>query len=190
MRMMVAALSICCVACAVMGAEDEPSASVEHLKPYGSLIGTWRYEGPSLEDVPGVAEKGTDFVLQLQWRGILNKHVVEERWLVEFENGMSFSGKNLIGWNAAKEEIALGGMNSVGGMGLGTVVFDKAAKSMTITAKGIDQEGNETASKIVVTKTAKDTLTWQALERKGPIVNGPSPIYTLKRVPRAKDAAN
>jgi hypothetical protein len=38
----------------------------------------------------------------------------------------------------------------------------------------------------VVTKTGKDTLTWQAPERVGGIVEGPSPVYTFKKVERAK----
>jgi hypothetical protein len=80
------------------------------------MIGTWRYEGPLLEDVPDFGEKGTKCVFQFQWRRILNKNVVEENWLVEFEGGKTYSGKALIGWNAAENKLSYGGMDSHGGM--------------------------------------------------------------------------
>jgi hypothetical protein len=178
------------LACGVTFAQDEPGPNFEHLKPYGPMIGTWRYEGPLLEDVPEFAEKETNCVFQFQWRRILNKNVVEENWLVEFEGGKTYSGKALIGWNAAEKELSYGGMDSHGGMSLGTVIFDKAAKSSTVTEEGIDGDGNETTFKGVVIKTGKDTLTWQALERTGGIVEGPSPVYTFNRVPRTKRPAN
>ena len=69
---------------------------------------------------------------------------------------------------------------------LGTVVFDRKAKTCTVTEKGIDGDGEETSLVGVVTKTGPDTLTWQALSRTGGIAEGPSPVYTFKRVKRAK----
>ncbi len=189
MKKIVTALTVILLACGVSyGQEAEPGPSFEHLKSYGPFIGTWRCEGPLLEDVPDFGEKGTQFVFEISWKRVLNKCVVEESWLIKSEGGTEFSGKALIGWNANKKEIAYGGMNSVGGMTLGTETLDKAAKSTTLTAKGIDGEGEETSIKTVTTKTGKDTLTWQALERTGGIVEGPSGVYTFKRVERTKKA--
>ena len=90
----------------------------------------------------------------------MNKNVVEENWLVEFEGGETYSGKALIEWNAAEKKLSYGDMDSHGGMSLGTVTFDKAAKSSTLTEKGIDGDGKETTFKGVVIRTGKDTLTW------------------------------
>jgi hypothetical protein len=186
MKQIVTVLTVLLFACGVSYGQDEPGPGFEHLKGYGPLLGTWRYEGPELEDVPGIAEKGTDFVFEFSWRRILNKNVVEENWLCEWEGGKTYSGKALIGWNAAEKKIAYGSMDSDGGMGLGTVVFDADAQSATLTEKGTDGEGKETSFKGVVIKTGKDTLTWQALERTGGIAEGPSPVYTFKRVKRKK----
>ncbi len=108
-----------------------------------------------------------------------------EDLFVEIEGEKKISGKALIGWNAADQKIVYGGMGSLGGMGLGTVVFDRQAKTSTLTSKGVDGEGEETSIKTVVTKTGKDTLTFQVLERTGGIIEGSSPVYTFKRVPRA-----
>jgi hypothetical protein len=152
----------------------------EQLKPYGPLLGTWRYEGPLLETVPDFGKKGEELVFQFTWRRVLDKNVVAEDWLSETEGGKKFSGKALIGWNAAEKKLSYRSMDSAGGMTLGTIVFDKQAKSSTLTEKGIDGEGKETKFKGVVIRTGKDTLTWQALERTK--MEGASPVYEFKRV--------
>lgn len=167
-------------------AQDEPGPGFEHLKVYGPLIGTWRYEGPLLEDVNNVDDEGAEVVIQISWRRILNKSAVEYNWTIQLKEGGEISGKTLVGWNANKKEITLGAMDSLGGMGMGTATFDDAGKTETWTVKGTDAEGNETYSKGVITKTGKDTLTWQALEREGGLAEGPSPVYTFKRVKRER----
>jgi hypothetical protein len=158
----------------------------EHLKGYGLMIGTWRYEGPLLEDVPDMAKRGSNCVFQFSWRRILDKNVVMEDWSVEFEGDKKVSGRALIGWNAAEKRLVYGGMSSYGGVNLGTVVFDRRAKTSTLTSEGVDSEGDDTSFEGVVTKTGKDALTWRALQRSGGIVEGPSPEYTFKRVQRAR----
>jgi hypothetical protein len=150
------------------------------------MLGTWKYEGPLLEDVPGMAEKGSKFSVTLTWRRILDKQAVMESWSGEFEGGKTFSGKALIGWNAAEKKLVYGSMNSNGGMNLGTVEFDRGAKTSTLTTEGVDGEGVNTSFKGVVTKTGRDTLTWQAVHRIGGMVEGPSPVYEFKRVKKAK----
>lgn len=179
------ALTLVLLPSGVTFGQEKVGPNFEHLKGYGPMIGTWRYEGPLLEDVPDIAKKGTDFVFEFSWKRILNKNVVEETWAIEFEDGTKISGKALAGWNAAEKTISYGSMNSTGNMSLGTVVFDAKAKTSTLTAKGINGDGEETTFTGVVTKTDKDTLTWQRLEGTGGIVEGSSPVYTYKRVKRA-----
>ena len=159
----------------------------EHLKGYSPFVGTWRYEGPLLEDVPDVAKKGSKMVFQLSWRWVLDKQVVMNDWLIEFE-GDEYSEKALIGWNAADEKIVYGGFNSVGQSWLGTAMPDANAKMITTTSKGTNAEGGSTSFKGVIEKKDKDTLTWQSLERTGGIVDGESPVYTFKRVKRSNGA--
>ncbi|TWU34851.1 hypothetical protein [Novipirellula artificiosorum] len=189
MRLIVAALTVVFLTCGVTYGQDEPGPGFEHLKCYGPFIGTWRYEGPLLEELPDIAKKGTPLVFEFSWRRILNKSAVEYSWSNELQGGVNLSSKGLVGWDAAQKQIISGGMNSVGGIIMGTVTHDEEAKSMTLKANGIDGEGEKTSFTGVVTKTGKDTLTWKALERTGGIVEGPSPVYTFKRVERAKKEA-
>jgi hypothetical protein len=170
---------------------QEPQQPNEHLKGYGPFIGTWRYEGPLLEDVPGVAEKDSQFVFQLSWNWILDKQAVMNDWLIEFEGG-EYSEKTLIGWHAAEEQVVYGGFSSAGYSWLGAATLDAKAKSISTASTGKNLEGGPTSFKGVIKKLDKDTLTWQALERTGGMVEGQSPVYTLKRVKGAtrKTAAN
>jgi hypothetical protein len=67
-------------------------------------------------------------------------------------------------------------------MGLDTRVIE--GKTLTSTSEGIDAEGVPSSSKVVMKKTDKDTFTWQAVERTGGDIEGPSPVYEFKRVKR------
>jgi hypothetical protein len=64
------------------------------------------------------------------------------------------------------------------------VALDSQVKTITENERGMDGEGEEGTSKNVITKTGKDTLTWQALERTGVAGKGTSPAYEFKRVKR------
>ena len=153
----------------------------EHLKGLAPFIGTWRSEGALPEEAPGVAAKGTKVVAQSSWTWILDNQVVMCDWFVEFEGGTKWSGKFLIGWNAAENKIMGGGMASLGGMDVSTHVID--GKTLTSTNEGVDGDGRKTSSKVVHKKTDEDTLEWQMVEeRTGENVTGPSPVATFKRV--------
>jgi hypothetical protein len=189
MKSIVTTLTVILLTCGVTYGQDEPGPGFEHLKCYGPFIGTWRYEGPVLEDLPGIAEKGTKIVIQASWRRILNRSAVETNWSLKFEGGAELAVKGLYGWNADEKQIVYGSMDSLGSIQMGTVTPDAAAKSTTLNAKGVDSEGKKISVKAVLTKTGKDTLTWQALERTGGIAEGRSPEIMFKRVERAKKAA-
>ncbi len=103
-------------------------------------------------------------------------------WTIDFQGGPKISGKELIGWNAADINIVGGGMNSIGGMAIGTRVID--GKTITSTNEFVDGEGVKSSYKNVIKKTDKDTFTWQAVERTGGDIEGPSPVYEFKRVKR------
>ncbi len=164
----------------------EPTQPNEHLKGFGPFIGTWRYEGPLPEEVPGVMKKGSKCTVQFSWRWILDKQAVMQDLKVEFEGDKRVSLKELIGWNAADQELVIGGVISIGGVELGTIHLDPRAKTLTVETKGVNAEGGKTTSKSVFTKVDRDTMTFKRLESTGNIVEGPSPIYELTRVKRDK----
>jgi hypothetical protein len=191
MKKVLFSLVVFALSCGVSYGQEQPAAVSEHLKCFGPFIGNWRYEGPLQDDLKGMAEKGTQMVVDTSLKRILNGSAVERNWTIKFVGGAEITGKSLSGWDAKQEKIVQGDMNSNGGISVGSVTHDRAAKSLTSSLKGVDGEGKETSSKIVLTKTDKDTYTWQALERTGGLAEGPSPIYEFKRVkPQGKNQAN
>jgi hypothetical protein len=184
MKKIILSLIVFALSCGVSYGQEQPATVSEHLKCFGPFLGNWRYEGPLLEDVEGMAEKGTKIIVQVSMKRILNGSAVETNSSLEFEGGAKLSVKILNGWNAKEEKIVEGFMSSDGGISVGSVTHDKAAKSLTISLTGVDGEGKETSSKVVMTKTGKDTYIWQALERTGGLAEGKSPPYEFKRVKR------
>jgi hypothetical protein len=61
------------------------------------------------------------------------------------------------------------------------MTYDKATKCLTLSSQEVDGEGKAGTFKGEVKKTGKDSLTWQALERTGGNLNGPSPVYAFSR---------
>jgi hypothetical protein len=123
-------------------------------------------------------------VVQFSWRWILDKQAIMQDLQVDFEGGKRISQKELIGWNNADKKIVIGGMNSMGIVHLGTVQLDPQAKTLTVVTEGVNAEGNKASSESVLTKVDRDTLTFERKAITGNVVEGPSPVYTLKRVKR------
>ena len=161
---------------------QQPPSAYEHLKDYEPLIGTWRYEGPLLEDLADVAKKGTKLTITTSWKRILNRSVVENDWSFELDGNVILSGKGMAGWDAAQSSIVHGGMNSAGEYALSTVTFDTTEKTSTLKGKGVDAQGRNTAFTNVISYKDEDVLVFQATQREGGSELGPSPKYTLKRV--------
>lgn len=170
------------VVCTGVAFGAQPVQPNEHLRGLGAFIGTWRYEGPSPEEVPGFAPKDSKCVIQFSWRWILDKTAIMQDLRVTFEGNKEISQKELIGWNAADQGIVCGGMSSLGIVHLGTIQVDPQARTFTVVTEGVNAEGNKASSKAVFTKVDRDTLTFERLELTGNVVEGPSPVYTLKRV--------
>lgn len=176
-----AILTLVALVFAVSAYGAEPN---ENLKGYAPFIGHWRHVGTVLEKGPFAnhAAVGSKLVVDISWRWILGKQVILYDWTIDFQGGPKISGKELIGWNAADSKIVGGGMNSLGGMAIGTRVID--GKTITSTNEGVDGKGVKSSYKNVTKKTDKDTFTWQAVERTGGDIEGPSSVYKFKRVKR------
>ncbi|TWU34838.1 DUF1579 family protein [Novipirellula artificiosorum] len=184
MKKIIFPLVVLALTCGVTRGQEEPATVSEHLKCYGPFIGNWQYEGPMQEDFEGIAEEGTIIVVRTSMKRILNGSAIEGNWSIEFQGGAKLMGKDLTGWDAKQEKIVHGAMSSGGTISGGSITHDKATKSLTFSLKGVDGDGEETSSKVVLTKIDKDTYTWQATERTGGPSDGPSGVYTFKRVKR------
>jgi hypothetical protein len=175
------------LAASMVVGQAEASPNYGHLKAFDGLIGTWLYRGPVQEDVPNLPGKDTPMLVHSSWKWIFNKAVVENSYALRFKDSAKVEGKTMYGWNAAEKKIVSGGMNSIGGMGLGEASFSDDGKVLTVAIKSVDGDGVETSSDIVFTLQGEDVFVWQSTNRQGRDLPADSPKYTFKRVQRADD---
>jgi hypothetical protein len=179
-RAMLSVASLAVASAILLGQAEETVSNYEHMKCYDQLVGTWCYDGPLLEDTP-IAKKGSDFLAHMSFTWILNKSAIEVTWKVEYEGGVEVTGKSLHGWNPAEDHIVTGGMDSLGALHLGEVSHDCEKKLWTLKLKGVAPSGDSTSTTITNTLPNPNTLVWQATERQGGDLTGPSPKYEFKR---------
>ena len=162
--------------------QEQTGPNYEHLKCYEQLIGTWVCDGLLQEDVSVLGEKNSKLLVRISWHWILNKNAVELNGSVELQKEVKLVAKSLIGWDTAEGRIIEGGMNSIGGHDMGTMVYDEANKMWTTKSKGVDEQGRTTSATIVGRLIDADTFEWQMKDRQGGDETGDSPKYTFKRV--------
>ena len=189
MKRVVFALAAAVIVCRVSwGQEEVVTSHFEHLKCYQQLIGQWQYEGPILEDIKGVVEKGGEVSARVSYRWIVEKNAIESNFNFEVKDGMKGTAKNLILWDPSEKRILEGGVNSLGGHVMSSVTYDAANKSWTMESKGVDGKGEPTSATVVITMQDENTYIYQAFNRQGGLAEGDSPKYTYKRVESAKGA--
>jgi hypothetical protein len=181
MRRAIVALSAVLVVSGVAWAQERPDASPEQLKCYEPLVGNWVYQGPALEEIPGVLAKGDSMVARFTWKWIVNKHALETRWTLEAPAKTTVEGRGLIAWDSAESRIVGGSVDSVGAHGLDVITYDAATKTWTTKSRGADGQGRATTGTIVIKLVSADTLTWQLTEQTGGDMTAPSSVYTFKR---------
>ncbi len=164
---------------AVGQTQGSPS-QYENLKALDVLVGTWFYEGPLLEEWPGVAKKDDMVVVKLSYQWIFNKSVLETDLSIKFKDGPELAMKALTGWDPAKKQIVSGGIWSAGGYSLGVMTVSDDGKTIKSADKGVGPDGKETSGE-GWTKIRGDTLTFQAKNRTGGGLPADSPEYTFKR---------
>lgn len=182
MRSLTTALAILAILVCGISYGQERTSNYEHLKCYDQLIGTWTYDGPALETLPEILNKGDHVVVRVTYKWILDKGAVEVDYFSESKSGGKVTARGLIGWNRANGQIIEVGMNSWGGHSMATDTYDPATKTWRSVRKGVNSKGNATSSILVLTLQDKDTYVSQALGRKGGVTEGDGPKVVYKRV--------
>ncbi|MHB0960320.1 MAG: hypothetical protein ACYC0X_08535 [Pirellulaceae bacterium] len=164
-------------------ASDFAVGNYEHLKCYEARIGEWVLEGPILEDIPGIMEKGDEIVARISSNWVLNKNAIETTFTVKMKkSGLEYMSKGLTGWDARNHRILNGEMDCFAGHEVSIVTYDAATKTWTSTIDGCDGKGEEKSSTLVIKLKDKDFLEVQELNRRGGFAQGDSPKYIYKRV--------
>jgi hypothetical protein len=162
-----------------IGQASDTSPAYENLKSYEALIGTWVYEGPLLEDVPGMAKKGSRYYYEGSFEWILDKGAIEEYWQAKFAGGVTVSAKALTGWGDKK--VVSAGVFSGGGYFHADVTLNQEGKTWRYESKAVDGEGKKSSETFILELVDDNTLIVHSKDREGTEMPPESPKYTFKK---------
>jgi hypothetical protein len=171
-----------------IGQAEATASNYEHLKVLTPFLGSWGYEGPLHEEIPGFAEKGAKLRILFRYQWILNKNAILMDWSIQQDGGGAVDGKVLIGFDPKGGNIVSGEFTSLGEYSHSE--WSVEGKTLTIHGRGFAADGSDTAATVTNTITERGTMIWQA---KGQTRAGnklsDTAEYEFKRPARAGEAA-
>jgi uncharacterized protein (TIGR02246 family) len=128
---------------------EEPPAQAM-LDKVGWMIGDWAAEN-----------KGVEFHLSCRW--IADKHFIEQNYFARRGNKTITSGKQIIGWDPARQKIASWMFTSDGGHALG--LWTPREDGMMVEAEGVLPDGTPTRAVNITRKLDDKAVVWHSTER-------------------------
>ena len=152
-------------------AGEEPSAQAL-LDKVGWMIGDWTAE-----------KRGVEFHLSCRW--IADKHFIEQNYFSRRGKKVITSGRQIVGWDPARQRIASWMFTSDGGHAYG--VWTPREDGMTVEAEGVLPDGTPTTAVNITRKLDDKAVVWRSTDRTA----GGTPLADTDEVilRRAKDQA-
>jgi uncharacterized protein (TIGR02246 family) len=129
---------------------EEP-AGLALLEKLGWMIGDWTAEN-----------KGVEFHLSCRW--IADKHFIEQKYFAKRGSKVVMSGRQIVGWDPAREKITSWMFTSDGGHAFG--VWTPREDGMVVEAEGVLPDGTPTAAVNITKKLDDKAIVWRSTERK------------------------
>lgn len=150
-----------------------PPSNYEHLKSLEWMIGSWIDEDET-------ASVQTD----CEWTK--NKNFMTRSFVVVTREGVELSGMQIVGWDAANEQIRSWVFDSAGGFGEG--VWTDEGDIWTIHSTGTLIDGRKTSATNLLKKIDDDSYTWESVNREsnGELQPNVDPVMIV----RAPEEAN
>jgi uncharacterized protein (TIGR02246 family) len=128
----------------------EESAGSPSLERLGWMIGDWTAEN-----------KGVDFHLSCRW--IADKHFIEQNYFAQRGNKVITSGRQIVGWDPARQKIASWMFTSDGGHAFG--LWTPREDGMVVEAEGVLPDGTPTTAVNITRKLDDKAIVWRSTER-------------------------
>lgn len=146
--------------------EESPAEAM--LDKLGWMIGDWTAEN-----------KGVEFHLSCQW--IANKHFIEQNYFAKRGNKVITSGRQIVGWDPARQRIASWMFTSDGGHAFG--LWTPREDGMMVEAEGVLPDGTPTKAVNITRKLDNKAVVWRSTERSaGGVPLADTDEVILKRV--------
>ncbi|WP_353620747.1 SgcJ/EcaC family oxidoreductase [Stieleria mannarensis] len=164
---------------AVIVPEQEPEES-EYTAVYVKRDDAWLLDRVTEEDVP-VVVSNEDHLQELQWmigswvdqdevgrvettcQWTKNRNFIVRMFSMVVGDQVEQSGMQIIGWDAAAEQIRSWVFDSNGGFSQG--VWQQKSKQWYIQSTGTMRDGSKMTSTNILTSVDDNTLTWQSINR-------------------------
>jgi uncharacterized protein (TIGR02246 family) len=127
-----------------------PPSTYEHLKPLEWMIGSWMDE-----------DETTTIQTDCEWTK--NKNFITRSFAVLSGDDTDLSGMQVIGWDAANEQIRSWVFDSKGGFGEGT--WTESEDGWTIQSTGTLTDGRKTSATNIIKRIDDDSYTWESINR-------------------------
>lgn len=127
-----------------------PPSNYEHLKPLEWMIGTWIDEDESA-------------VIETDCNWTKNKNFITRSFAVLYGDDTDMSGMQIIGWDAANQQIRSWVFDSNGGFGDG--VWTAKDDGWSIQSTGTSNDGRKTSATHIIKVLDNDAYTWESINR-------------------------
>jgi uncharacterized protein (TIGR02246 family) len=127
-----------------------PPSNYEHLKRLEWMIGSWIDE-----------DETTTIQTDCEWTK--NKNFITRSFAVLAGDDTDLSGMQIIGWDAANEQICSWVFDSKGGFGEG--VWTATDAGWSIQSVGTLPDGSKTSATNLIKRVDDDSYTWESIDR-------------------------
>jgi uncharacterized protein (TIGR02246 family) len=129
---------------------EEP-AGVALLEKLGWMIGDWTAEN-----------KGVEFHLSCRW--MADKHFIEQNYVAKRGDKVITSGRQIVGWDPARDKITSWMFTSDGGHAHG--IWTPREDGMIVEAEGVLPDGTPTTAVNITKKLDDKAIVWRSTDRK------------------------
>ncbi len=145
-----------------------PASNYEYLQELEWMIGAW-------------VDQGEEGVVETTCAWTMNKNFMTRSFAVRIEDRVEMQGTQVIGWDAARQQIRSWVFDSEGGFAEG--VWTRQENRWIVKASHVLQGGEKASSMNIITYVDDDTFTWQSIGREidGRLMPNVEPVTVVRK---------
>jgi len=152
---------------------DEAPPAEEQLKQLAWLVGDWVDESP-------------ESLVLTSYRWTENHRFLLSEFTVQIAGRPAMTGSQRIGWDPLARKLRSWVFDSEGGFAEGTWTRD--GQRWLVKTTGVTREGKPASATNVITRLAKDRMSWESRDRSvgGDVMPSLGPVTVVRKPPKAR----